>query len=228
MNCTKMVNWLKHFIETIVNLRFAGLRRRTTSIMKTWSKKMDTYLTKIFKNDWTARVPKTYCPCCTIPDIGCYGYIKQNFQNMRNAIKLAARNLSITKTIKFILIQMTNTIRGATKIMITPFRLMTKQKQIRKDLMYRKSREHSNIGQYDGNQDLDGTSSEEENSFTASGEEGSMDCGWYKRQMETYAKGVGCWYNPKRQKNKILDVRKRTKSESTNPKISRSSQCTDL
>ena len=180
---TSCINWFIYIIEMISYLRFTGLRQKTKKITEMWSKMMDTHLTKNFKNNWTARGPKTYCPCCTIPDIGCQGYIKQNFQNMTNVIKSAARNFSITNTIKSILKLTTSTLQGAQKILITPFRKMTKQKQIRRDLLDRKARKHSNIGQYDGSQDLDGTSSEQENNFTASGEVGSEDCGWYKKQM---------------------------------------------
>ena len=66
------------------------------------------------------------------------------------------------------------------------------------------------IGQYDGSDDPNDWSSEsdEENS-SSSADMGDMnaDCGWYKKPMPKYPKGIAYWYNPKRPKDKYSELK---------------------
>ena len=94
-------------------------------------------------------------------------------------MKVAANNFSIKGTMKSIMKITIGLLQATVKVLIIPFKKMTKQNLTRKELRRKNTERNSNIGQ-----DLDDTDTDEENSFTASNGVDDGSCGWYKNQWK--------------------------------------------
>ena len=198
----------------ILNLRFLpqAIKKVTIDFANVW-----TFISKHIKITTkynTARGPKTPCPICTIPVIGVLNYIKQNFINMTNAIIMAARNFNIRQIVN----KIGNTIEKLTKtvleVLLTPLRRMgvgrlTGRYVHRNKPATKPATKPTNMGQYDGNDDPEYWSSdnEEGNSFSNNTITPNADCGWFKSPTVERPKGIAYWYNPKRPKNKYSELK---------------------
>ena len=185
----------------ILNLRFLpqAIKKVTIGFTNVWkfiTKHIDTPTKRN-----TAGGPKTLCPICTIPVIGVVSYLKQNFRNLTNAIKMAASNFNIRQQITNTISKTLNLIRATLELLFEPFKRMKigrlNIKSARKNP--RRKQKPRNMGQYDRNDDPEewSSDSEEENSFSTTTEDPNADSGWYKKPMKKYPKGIGYWYNPK-------------------------------
>ena len=181
---------LREWREHITNLRFDLLRQTTKTIMGHWSNVLTVLFISSTIPKWKAYGPKTFCPWCAIPIIGLTAYLKQNFKNLTKAMKSSTTYLGLMfNTLKI----MTWLLDTTSRILLTPFKKMTKHRKARRRAERNRKRRSRNIGQYDGNQDLD--DSDWEDSFTSI-DEGNY--GWTKKPTEVYPKGTGYWYNPNR------------------------------
>ena len=178
-------------------------------------KKVTIDFTNVWKFITNHRGPKTLCPICTIPVIGVVNYLKQNFRNMTNAIKMAASNFNIKQLITKNLSTTLKLMRVTAELLMKPFKRMKTGRLSRRNVRKNPRLKPKNMGQYDGNDDPEewGTDSEEENSFTATTEDPNADCGWYKKPMEKYPKGIAYWYNPKRPKDKYSELKNAPKMD---------------
>ena len=193
----------------ILNLRFLpqAIKKVTIGFTNMWkfiTKHIDTPTKRN-----TAGGPKTLCSICTIPVIGVVSYLKQNFRNMTNAIKMAASNFNIRQLITKTLSTTLKLMRVTTELLMIPLKRMKIGRLKRRNVHKKPRPKPKNMGQYDGNDDSEdwSTDSEAENSFSATTEEPNVDCGWYKKLMEKQSKGIVYWYNPKRPRDKYSELR---------------------
>ena len=178
-------------------------------------KKVTIDFTNVWKFITNHRGPKTLCPICTIPVIGVVNYLKQNFRNMTNAVNMAARNFNTRQLTIKILSKTLRLVKITAELLMVPLKRMMPGRFKRRNIHGEPSPKPipkpkpKNMGQYDGNDDPGEWSSdnEEENNISATTEDPNPDCGWYKKPMEKYPKGIAYWYNPKQPKNKYSELK---------------------
>ena len=129
---------------------------------------------------------------------------------MTNATMVAARNFNSRQLITITLSKILKLVKSTVVLLMRPLGRMRLGRFTRGNMHRGKTPKPNpkpkpkNMGQYNGNDDPEEWSldNEEENSFTATTEDPNPDCGWYKKPMKKYPKGIAYWYNPKRPKNK--------------------------
>ena len=214
---SKLYARLMECVHHFLNLRFLPqkLKEITINLANMWRFIINHIDIPIERK--TAGGPKTICPICTIPVIGVRNYLKQNFRNMTNAIKVAANNFKTKELISKTLSKTLKLTRATLGLLFEPFKRMKigrlKIRSARKNPGWKQK--PRNMGQYDGNDDPEewSSDSEEENSISATTEDPNADSGWYKKPMKKYPKGVGYWYNPKRPKDKYSELKNAPKMD---------------
>lgn len=218
----KLKHTARHGLQHVLNLRFLpnSVKTTITNLMAAW--RFLSNHTQIYPMHNTAKGPRTLCPMCTIPAIGAFKYLDQNFRNMTNAIITAAKNFSIEQTTTTILELSIGLMVTIGVYLLFPFRKMNIGRPKPPNKQEIPKSKHKYMGQLDGNDDLEYTSSEneDENSFTAHTEEREGNYGWIKKPTEKYPKGIGYWYNWKRPKNKYSKLEHAPKMNP--PKITQS------
>ena len=208
----RLTEWALHFL----NLRFLPhkLKVITMHFSNVWRFIIDHVNVQM---EPTPAGPKTICPICAIPVIGVRDYLKQNFRNLTDATKMAAKNFNNKELLCKTLNKTLEAMKFILRLLLEPIRRMKIGRLKVKSARINQGKTHKprNIGQYDGNDDPAGWSSdsEEENSFTATTEDQNADCGWYKKPMKIHPKGIGYWYNPKRPKEKYSELKNAPKMD---------------
>ena len=201
---------LKEQVLHVLNLRFLPqtIRRKITKLAKYLRTLYETIEPQAEGN--TAQGPRTYCPICTIPVIGVISYLKQNFNNLTNALSTAATNyFYISQLVKLALnVGLKLTMKMIT-LLATPFRKMKIGTPGASPRYRKREKKDQNIGQVDGSDDPNDWSSDNDSQNTSTPDLGVQDAeyGWVKKPIPKQPKGIAYWYNPKRPKDKYSEIK---------------------